>query len=190
MTWSQKKSDYDSLRRGHRSMLPRRLGWRKRKRDDHTLSYADALAQTGSESVEAIVRKNGGFCLRDSWRVWGGEERLPQRGLFGEFFGGKGYSGGQEKDWMDHLKEDMSVFGTKIEGWRKTARKASRWFRRVEEGAELLVRNWHGTERRKAAERREKAAAAPSTVGISKRPGGGGRGAEEVGKGGASCPRD
>ena len=38
------------------------------------------------------------------------------------------------------------------------------------------MRNWHETERRKAAERRAKAAAAPSTVGISKRPEGGRRG--------------
>ena len=78
---------------------------------------------------------------------------------------------------MAHLKEDMSVFGMKFEGWRKAAQKAGRWFRRVEEGAELFImRNWHETERRKAAERRAKAAAAPSTVGISKQPGGGGRG--------------
>ena len=40
----------------------------------------------------------------------------------------------------------------------------------------MFMRNWHETERRKAAERRAKAAAAPSTVGISKWPGGGGRG--------------
>ena len=33
------------------------------------------------------------------------------------------------------------------------------------------MRNWHETERHKAAERRAKVAAAPSTVGISKRPG-------------------
>ena len=46
-----------------------------------------------------------------------GEERRPQRVLFGELAGGKGYSGGQEKDWMAHLKEDMSVFGMKFEGW-------------------------------------------------------------------------
>ena len=52
----------------------------------------------------------------------------------------------------------------------------SRWFRRVEEGAELFIRNWHEKERRKAAERRAKAAAAPSTVGISKWPGRGRRG--------------
>ena len=33
------------------------LGWRKRKRDEHTLSYADALAKTDSDSIEATVRK-------------------------------------------------------------------------------------------------------------------------------------
>ena len=49
---------------------------------------------------------------------------------------------------------------------------------------ELFMRNWHETERRKAAERRAKAAAAPSTVGISKRPGGGGRGGGGEGTGG------
>ena len=69
------------------------------------------------------------------------EERLPQRVMFGEFIGGKGYSGRQEKDSMDHLKEDMSVFGMKFEGWRKAAQKAGRWFRRVEEEAELFMRN-------------------------------------------------
>ena len=87
---------------------------------------------------------------------------------------------------MAHLKEDMSAFGMKFEGWRKAAQEAGRWFRLVEEGAEVFMRNWHETERGKAAERRVKAAAAPSTVGISKRPGGGGG----RGEGGASCPRD
>ena len=38
-----------------------------------------------------------------------GEERLPQRVMFGELVGGKGYSGGQKKDWMVHLKEDVSA---------------------------------------------------------------------------------
>ena len=32
----------------------------------------------------------------------------------------------------------MSVFGMKFEGWRKATQKAGSWFRRVEEGAELL----------------------------------------------------
>ena len=41
--------------------------------------------------------------------------------MFGEFAGGKGYSGGQEKAYMAHLKEDMSVFEMKFEGWQKAA---------------------------------------------------------------------
>ena len=111
-----------------------------------------------------------------------GEERLPQRVMFRELIGGKGCSGGQEKDLMAHLKEDMSVFGTKFEKWRKAAQTAGRGFRRVEEGPELFMRNWHEPDRRKAAERRAKAATAPSTGSASLS----GRGEG----GGASCPRD
>ena len=59
--------------------------------------------------------------------------------------------------------------------------------------AELFMRKWHETERRRAAERHAKAAGALSIVGISKRPGGGGRGRAGAGggagEGGASCPR-
>ena len=96
MTWSLNKPDHGRLRRVHRSMLLRCLGWRKRKRDDHTLSYADSLAQTDSESVEAIVRKRRILFARFVARM--GEERLPHGVIFGELVGGKGYSGGQEKD--------------------------------------------------------------------------------------------
>ena len=74
-------------------MLLRCLGWRKRKRDNHTVSYADALAQTASESIETKVRKRGilfaGFVARM------GEKRPPQRVMFGELVQGRGYSGGQ-----------------------------------------------------------------------------------------------
>ena len=45
-----------------------------------------------------------------------------------ELVGGKGYSGGQDKDWMAHLKEDMSVFETKFERWRKAAQKPADGF--------------------------------------------------------------
>ena len=51
ITWSPSKPDYDRLRRVHQPMLLRCLGWRKRKRADHTLSYANALAKTTSESI-------------------------------------------------------------------------------------------------------------------------------------------
>ena len=48
--------------------------------------------------------------------------------MFREVVAGKGYSGGQEKDWEAHLKEDMSVFMSKFEGSRKAAQKAGKWF--------------------------------------------------------------
>ena len=88
---------------------------------------------------------------------------------------------------MGHLKEDMSVFGMKFEGWRKAAQKANRWFRRVEEGAELFMRNWHETERHKAAERRATLRQRhPPSASLSGRGEGEGGGGEE---GRASCPR-
>ena len=92
-TWSPSKADYDRLRKSHHQVLVRCLGWRKRKRKDHILSYANALLRTDSESVETTVRRRSilfaGFVARM------GEERLPRRVMFGEMLGGKGYSGGQ-----------------------------------------------------------------------------------------------
>ena len=134
MTWSPNKPDYDRLRRVPHSILLRCLGWRKRKRDDHTSSYANALA---SERIKGIVRKRrvllfAGFVARME------EERLPERVMFGGLVGGKGYSRGQEKNWMVRLKEDTSAFGMKFEGWRTAAQKAGRWFRRVQGGSRVI----------------------------------------------------
>ena len=90
--WSSNKPDYDRLRRVHHSMLIRCLGWRKRKRDDHTPSHADAFAKTAFESIETTGRKRrilfAGFVARM------GGKRLPQRVVFGKLVGGKGYSSG------------------------------------------------------------------------------------------------
>ena len=106
--------DYDGFTT--HSMLLRCLGWPKRKRDDHTLLHADALAKTASESVEVIVRKRRILFAAFVTRV--GEERLPQSVMFGELVGRTGYAWGQgkEKSWVDHLKEDVSVFGVKFKG--------------------------------------------------------------------------
>ena len=57
ITWTQKKPGFDRLPRVHHFMLLRCLGWRKWNRDDHIRSYADALAKTAHENIEAIVRK-------------------------------------------------------------------------------------------------------------------------------------
>ena len=98
-TWSPNKPDYDRLRRVHHSMLLRCLGWRKRKRDEHTLSYADALAKTASESMGAIVRKRrilfAGFIARME------EGRLPQRVVFRGLLGVRATQGGKRRTgWL------------------------------------------------------------------------------------------
>ena len=102
-------------------MLLRCLGRRKRERDDNTPSYANVVARTDSENIEATVRRRrilfAGFVARM------GEEHVPWRVMFGELVGGEGYSRGQESDWMVHLKENIMEFGTKFEGWPKAAYK-------------------------------------------------------------------
>ena len=86
VTWSPSKADY-RLRKVHHQMLLRYLGWRKRNREDHILSYANALLRTDSESVETTVRKRrvlfAGFVARM------GEERLLRRVMFREMLGVK-----------------------------------------------------------------------------------------------------
>ena len=117
-------------------MLLRCLGWRK-KREHHTLAYVHAVVKTDLPSIEATVRRRkilfAGFVARI------GEERVPSRVMFGETIGGKGYSFGQEKDWMGRI-EDFRGFDIKSKGWRReTAQTASKWLRWVEEGAEAYM---------------------------------------------------
>ena len=98
------------------------LGWRKRKREDHIPSYANALLRTDFESVETTVRRRRIFCAGFVARM--GEVRLP-RVMFGETLGGRGYSGGQELDWMKDVDEDLTAFGIKFDGCREASQKLS-----------------------------------------------------------------
>ena len=138
---------YDILRQVHHSMLFRCLGWRKRKHDDHTLSYVDAFAKTASESIETTVRQRrilfAGFVARM------GGERMPRRVMFEGLVGGKGYSGGQEKDWMVRSKEDMTEFGIMFEGWRKAAHRAADGFDGSRKGQSFMWK-WHNADNGKA----------------------------------------
>ena len=134
MTWSPNNPDYDRLPTGsplHAPPVPRMS--ETEARQPHPIVRQRACQESFREH-RAIVRKRrilfAGFVARM------GEERLPQRVMFGELAGGTGYSGRQGEEWMVHLKEDMSAFEMKFEGWRNDAQKAGKWFRRVEEGAE------------------------------------------------------
>ena len=86
---------YDMLRLAHHSFLTRCIRWRKHNRTDHPISYLDTLVKTGSESIEATMRKRrilfAGFVARRE------DTRLPKCVMFGELVGGAGSAGGQEK---------------------------------------------------------------------------------------------
>ena len=106
VTWRSSKADHDRLRKVHHQILLRCLSWRKRKREEHILSYPNTLLRTDSESAETTVRRQriffAGFVART------GQERLPRSVM--RLPRGKGYSGGQKWDCMKDLKEDFKAF--------------------------------------------------------------------------------
>ena len=71
---------------------------------------------------------------------------------------------GHGRNWMVHLKDNISAFRISYQGWRKAAvQMAGRWFRRVEEGTESFMWKLHdaGSCRAAGAERYINAAATP-----------------------------
>ena len=48
-----------------------------------------------------------------------GNKSLPRCVMFGELEGGKGYLGGQERDWMGCLARDLSLFNFPTEAQRR-----------------------------------------------------------------------
>ena len=130
VTWSPRACHYDALRRAHHRFLTRCIGWRKHNRADHPISYLDTLLKTGSESIEATLRRRrilfAGF-------VAGMEDtRLPKCVMFGEMVGGAGCVGGQEKEWMGCFLEDLRAFGINADQWTTAAQDEGEWRRTAE----------------------------------------------------------
>ena len=96
VTWSLRACHYDTLRRVHHRFLTRCIGWRKHNRADHPISYLDTLLKTGSESIEATLRRKQILFARFVARMV--DARLPKCIVFGEMVGGGGCVGGQEKE--------------------------------------------------------------------------------------------
>ena len=110
VTWSPRACPYDTLRRAHHRFFTRCIGWRKHNRADHPIYYRDTLLKTGSESIEATLRRRqilfAGFVARME------DTRLPKCVMLGEMVGGAGCVGGQEKEWVDGcLLDDLRAFG-------------------------------------------------------------------------------
>ena len=62
---------------------------------------------------------------------------------------------GRHTTISEGLEGDLNAFGIKFEGRREAAQKVDRWFRRVEDGAEVFMRKWHKDEREVTAEERK-----------------------------------
>ena len=96
VTWSPRACHDKSLHRAHHGFLARFIGWQEKKRTDHQIFYLDTLIKTGSESIEATIRRMrilfAGFVPRME------DTRLSKCVVFGELVGGAGYVGGQQKE--------------------------------------------------------------------------------------------
>ena len=100
---------YDTLRRAHHRFLTRCIGCRKHNRADHSISCLDTLVKTGSESIEATLRRRrilfAGFVARmEDTRL------LPKYVMCGEMVGGAGCVRDQEKEWMGCFLDDLRAF--------------------------------------------------------------------------------
>ena len=130
VTWSPRACHYDTLRRAHHRFLTRCIGWRKHNRADHPISYLHTLLKTGSESIEATLRRRrilfAGFVARME------DKRLPKCVMFGEMVGGAGCVGGLEKEWMGCFLDDFRAFGINDDQWTTAAQDEGEW-RRTEE---------------------------------------------------------
>ena len=109
VTWSLRACHYDTLRRTHYKFMSRCIGWRKHNRADPSISYLDTLVKTGSESIEATLRRrqilSAGFMARME------DTRLPKCVMFVELVGAAGCVGGEEKEWIGCILNDLRYFG-------------------------------------------------------------------------------
>ena len=68
---------------------------------------------------------------------------------------------------MKDLEDNLKAFGIKFEGWLEAAQKVGRWFRRVEEGAEVFMRKLYKDEKEATAERHRTVATATLRAGLN-----------------------
>ena len=95
VTWSPRACHYGTLHRTHHRFLTRCIGWRKHNRADHPISYLNKLMKTGSESIEATLRRRRILFAEFVARME--DTRLPKCVMFGEMVGSADYVGVRKK---------------------------------------------------------------------------------------------
>ena len=139
VTRNPRACHYDTARRAHHRSLTRCIGWRKHNRADHPISYLDTLIKTGSESIEATLRRRrilfAGFVVRME------DTRLPKCVMFGELVGGAGCVGSQEKEWVGCFLGDLRAFGINADQWTTAAQDEGNGAERQNKGRTISLRN-------------------------------------------------
>ena len=99
VTWNPRACHYDTLRRAYTRFLTSFIGWQKHNHADHPIFYLDKLIKTGSESIEASLRRR--WILFMGFVAFMEGTRLPKCMMFGETVGSAGCLCGGEGKIMD-----------------------------------------------------------------------------------------
>ena len=107
VTWTLSKEHFAELRMAlHRFLLPI-IGFQRRQRTDHLMSYAKALKK--AQCAEMTIRKRRLLFTGAVQRTH--NERLTRRMMFGTMSGGENPGPGRpEKNWAQRLVDDLRVF--------------------------------------------------------------------------------
>ena len=86
VTWTPGPEHFAKLRTAHRNLLPRIIGFQRRQRTDHGMSYAKVLKKAQCESIGTTTRKRRLLFAGAVQRTT--SERLLHRDMFGTMAGG------------------------------------------------------------------------------------------------------
>ena len=78
------------------------------------------------------------------------DTRLPKCVMFGELVGVAGSAGGQEREWMGCLLDDLRAFGIHPDMWTIAIQDEGEWHRTAKQRAEFFMK-WIAAERARAA---------------------------------------
>ena len=166
-----RRDHYRLLRRAHRRLLLRVIGYRREHGTYRQLSYAQALNKTECQSVEVTIRQRRLLFAGAMARQPAG--RLPKRLMCGKLVGGEDPGKGRpEQNWMDSLEDDFQAFGA-TDGstvdnrltfgvdravWTLVAKMddGAPWHKGVLKGAEKFMTSWHKEEEQASRRRTTK----------------------------------
>ena len=95
------------------------------------------------------------------------DTRVPKCVMFGEMVGGAGCVGGQEKEWMGCILDDLRAFGINADQWTTAAQDEGECRRTAEQEAEHFMARWIAAEEVRAGLRH--AVVCPNVTGRTKK---------------------